>query len=85
MNLDRNELDSFCDHLPEPIIARPVMTPTRGRGMTLSLEYQGQRVTLTENGKPCKFRSVDAVMFELDGVPHVDTSRLVIETATYWH
>lgn len=84
MNLDRQELYSFCDLLPAPIIARPVVTATRGRGLTLALEYQGQRITLTEGGKPCKFRSVDAVMFELDGAPNVDTDRLVIEAAHYW-
>lgn len=84
MNLDRDELYGFCDNLPAPIIARPVVTATRGGGLTLALEYPGSLVTLTENGKPCKFRSVDEVMFELDGAPHVDTSRLVIEAATYW-
>lgn len=84
MNLERGELYSFCDNLPAPIIARPIVTPARGRGMTLSLEYEGQRVTLTEGGKPCRFRSVDAVMFELDGAPHVDTSRLLVEAGNYW-
>lgn len=84
MTLERQELYSFCDLLPEPIIARPVVTATRGRGLTLALEYQGQRVTLTEGGKPYKFCSVDAVMFELDGAPNVDTARLVIEAANYW-
>ena len=57
MSLDRQELYSFCDLLPEPIIARPVVTASRGRGLTLALEYQGQRVTLTEGGKPCKTES----------------------------
>lgn len=84
MNLERQELYSFCDLLPAPIIAQPVITAARGRGLSLALEYQGQRVTLTEDGKPCKFCSVDAVMFELDGAPNVDTARLVIETAKYW-
>ncbi len=84
MNLERQELYSFCDLLPAPIIAQPVITATRGRGLSLALEYQGQRVTLTEDGKPCTFCSVDAVMFELDGAPNVDTARLVIETAKYW-
>jgi hypothetical protein len=84
MNLEREELYSFCDLLPEPVIARPVATATRGKGLTLALEYEGHRVTITEGGKPYKFHSVDAVMFELDGAPHVDTERLVIETASYW-
>lgn len=47
MNLERQELYSFCDLLPESIIARPVVTATRGWGLTLALEYQGQRVTLS--------------------------------------
>lgn len=85
MSLDRRELYSFCDHLPEPVIARPVVTARRGRGLTLALEYQGQRVTLTEGGKPFKFCSVDDVMFELDGAPNIDISRLIIETDNYWH
>jgi hypothetical protein len=84
MYLDRDELYHFCDLLPEPIIARPVVTPTRERGMILSLEFEGQRVTLTENGKPYKFRSLDAVMFELDGADNVDTTRLVVEAGNYW-
>ena len=85
MNLERRDLYDFCDLLPEPIIARPVVTPARGRGMALSLDCGGQRVTLTNNGRPCKFASLDAVMFELDGAPNVDTDRLVIEAENYWH
>lgn len=84
MNLERDDLYTFCDLLPAPIIARPVATATRNRGMTLSIEYEGKRVLLTERGKPCKFGSIDSVMFELDGAPNVDTSALVIETANYW-
>lgn len=84
MNLERDELYDFCDLLPEPIIARPVATATRGRGLTLAIVYDGIRVLLTENGKPCKFSSIDAVMFELDGAPNVDIKRLMIETANYW-
>ncbi|OAI18231.1 hypothetical protein A1507_09875 [Methylomonas koyamae] len=84
MNLERDDLYTFCDLLPEPIIAKPVATATRNRGMTLAIEYEGKRALLTERGKPCKFNSIDAVMFELDGAPNVDTSALVIETASYW-
>ncbi len=84
MNLERRELYTFCDLLPEPIIARPVVIATRGRGLTLALEFDGQRVKLTENGKPLKFSSFDAVMFELDGAPNLDTSNIVIETSSYW-
>ena len=85
MNLDRRELYDFCDLLPEPVMARPVVTPVRGRGMALSLDCGGQRVMLTNNGRPCKFASLDAVMFELDGAPNVDTARLVIDVSNYWN
>ncbi len=84
MSVDRRELDSFCDGLPEPIIASPVVLASRGRGLLLALDYPGAPVTLTEDGKPCRFRSVDDVIFELDGIPNVDASRLVVETANYW-
>ena len=83
-NLERKELYNFCDLLPEPIIARPVVIAVRGRGLTLAIEYEGQRVKLVEDGKPLKFRSVDAVMFELDGAPNLDTNNIVIETNSYW-
>lgn len=84
MSLERKELYTFCDRLPEPTIAFPVVIATRGVGLTLALEFDGQRVKLTENGKPLKFRSVDAVMFELDGAPNLDTTNIVIETSSYW-
>lgn len=84
MNLERKELYSFCDLLPEPVIARPVVIAGRGRGLTLALEYQGQRVELTEGGKPLKFSSVDAIMFELDGAPNLDITNIIIETESYW-
>lgn len=84
MNLERRELYTFCDLLPEPIIARPVVIAARGRGLTLALEFDGKRVKLIEDGKPLKFNSVDAVMFELDGAPNLDTNNIVIETNSYW-
>ena len=84
MNLERKELYTFCDFLPEPIIANPVVIAARGHGLTLALEYEGQRVILIEDGKPLKFRSIDAIMFELDGAPNLDTNSIVIETNNYW-
>lgn len=84
MNLERKELYSFCDLLPEPVIARPVVIAGRGRGLTLALEYKGQRIELIEGGKPLKFKSVDAVMFELDGTPNLDISNILFEMGNYW-
>jgi hypothetical protein len=84
MNLDRDHLYQFCDQLPEPVIARPVLTAYRGRGMTLAIEAQGSLNLLVEYGQPITFDSIEAVLFELDGTPNVDTSRLVIETGHYW-
>lgn len=83
-NIDRQNLYDFCDKLPEPVLARPIVTATRGRGLTLALAIPGGRVTLTEDGKPYKFCSIDEIMFELDGTPNLDTSGLVIETSNYW-
>jgi hypothetical protein len=84
VSLDRDALYEFCDLLPAPIIAMPVLTATRGRGFTLSLECADKSVILIEDGKPCNFSSIDAIMFELDGAPNVDTSRLVINAGRYW-
>lgn len=84
MNLERKELYTFCDLLPEPVIARPVVIAARGHGLTLAIEYEGQRVILIEDGKPLRFRSVNAVMFELDGAPNLDTNNIVIKTESYW-
>lgn len=83
-SLERDALYEFCDLLPAPIIAMPVLTATRGLGFTLSLTYEDTSVILITDGKPCNFPSVDAVMFELDGAPNVDTSRLVIDAGRYW-
>lgn len=84
LNLERRELHGFCDDLPEPIVALPIVTASRGRGMTLALKYPGALVTLTERGRPCRFSSIDDIMLELDGAPNVDPSRLVVEVAN-WH
>jgi hypothetical protein len=83
--INRETLYEFCDLLPAPVMARPVLTATRGRGFILSLECGNDRVTLAENGQPCNFSSIDAVMFELDGAPNVDTSSLVIDAGRYWN
>lgn len=84
MTLERRELYAFCEALPEPIIARPVVLASRGRGMALALDCDGQRVTLTDNGLPCNFSSIDAILYELDGTSNVDTSRLEVDLSTYW-
>jgi hypothetical protein len=87
MNLERDELDSFCDGLPEPIVAQPVVKTIRGRGrgLELFLKYPGALVRLVEDGVPCVFPSFDMVAFELDGVPNVDISSLMPKTAYYQH
>jgi hypothetical protein len=84
MNLDRKQLYQFCDELPGPIIARPVLTAYRGRGMTLALEAQGALMLLVERGQPVTFDSLEAVLWELDGAPNVDTSRIIIEAGQFW-
>lgn len=84
MNLDRDQLYQYCDLLPEPVIARPVLTAYRGRGMTLALETKGLLTLLVERGQPVTFDSIAAVLYELDGAPNVDTSRLIIETGQFW-
>lgn len=84
MKLEREDLYSFCDFLPEPVMARPVVIAGRERGLTLALEYQGQRVELTEGGKPLKFTTLDAVMFELDGTPNLDTNNIRFDMDNYW-
>ncbi|MGZ8238568.1 MAG: hypothetical protein ACXWTY_11950 [Methylobacter sp.] len=85
MNLERDELDNFCDGLPEPIVAQPVVKTVRGRGLELFLKYPGALVRLVEDGVPCVFPSFDMVAFELDGVPNVDISSLMPKTAYYQH
>lgn len=85
INLERTALNCFCDHLPEPLVARPVVTARRGNGLTLALEYEGHRVMLMEDGKPFKFCTLDDVIAELSDVPNVDCSHLVIDTGSYWH
>lgn len=85
MNLERDELDSFCDSLSEPIVAQPVVKTVRGRGLELFLKYPGALVRLVEDGVPCVFPSFDMVAYELDGVPNVDISSLMPKTAYYQH
>ncbi len=83
--LERDELDSFCDGLPEPIIAWPVVKKVRGIGLELFLKYPGTLVRLVDDGVPCIFPSMDMVVFELDGVPNIDISSLMPKTAYYQH
>lgn len=82
--LERRELYAYCENLPAPIIARPVVIASLGRGMALALDCDGQRVTLTDNGQPCNFSSIDAILYELDGTSNVDKSRLEVDLSTYW-
>lgn len=84
INLDRRDLYRFCDGLPAPVLARPVVNATLGRGLTLALDAAGERFVLTEDGKPCKFASIDDVMYELDGAPNVDATSLVVDLGNYW-
>ena len=70
-------------NVPQPALSYHLKELEADFGAPL-LSRSAKGVTLTEGGKPCKFGSVDAVMFELDGAPNVDTARLVIETANYW-
>lgn len=84
LTIERGELYRFCDDLPAPIVAVPVVTGRRGEGLHLHLRYRGTMVTLVEFGRPCRFRSVDEIIFELDGAPNVRTERLVVDTSGWW-
>jgi hypothetical protein len=85
LTIERGELYRFCDDLPAPIVAVPVVTGRRGEGLHLHLRYRDTMVTLVErDGKPCRFRSVDEIIFELDGAPNVRAERLVVDTAGWW-
>lgn len=81
--LDLAELHSFFDALPDPLIASVVVTPFYGRGMALSLKYPGAMVTLVEDDRPCLFSSLDAIIGELDAVPNVDATSLVVDTTSW--
>lgn len=78
MNLEK--LMAFCAKLPAPILARPIITRTADHGLTLTLQVAGLMVTLTENGKPHLFWSVDAVRSTLQSMRNIETSWLVTET-----
>jgi hypothetical protein len=84
MTLERHELYAYCENLPEPIVARPVVILFFRRGMNLALDCNGRRVTLTEIGQPCTFSSIDAIVYELDGTSNVDMSRLEVDLSSYW-
>lgn len=77
--LERSELYTFCDELPAPVVAVPVVTGKRGTGLQLHLRYRGEQVTIVENGRACTFRSLDDVVFALDGAPNVRTQRLIVD------
>lgn len=85
ITVERDELDSFCDSLPEPIIAQPVVKTIRGSGLELFLKYPGALVRLVQGGAPIFFKNYDQVVFELDGMPNVDMSSLMPKTAYYQH
>lgn len=80
--IDREELDTFCDELPEPIIAKPRVKKVRG-GLKLYLEYPGAFINVVEGGKPCVFPTYDMVVHELCEVENVDISSLLPKTAYF--
>lgn len=81
--IERGELWKFCDTLPEPINARPVVLPMLGRGLFLALDCDGRRLTLTEQGQPWHFASLDEIIRELEDAPNVDLSGLAVDLSTY--
>jgi hypothetical protein len=83
VTVERDDLDSFCDSLPEPIIAQPFVKTVRGRGLELFLKYPGALVRLVQGGVPIFFKNYEQVAFELDGVPNVDMSTLIPKTGYY--
>jgi hypothetical protein len=86
ITVEREKLDDFCDKLPEPFVAKPIVKPvrgSRGRRLTLGLEYPGTFAEIIENREPCIFPSIDMIVAELDGMPNVDVSELMPKTA-YW-
>lgn len=85
VNVDRQDFSLYCDErIPAPFVARPIVVAVRGRGLVVTLEYPGVRVCLTDGGRPTRFGSIHDVMSELDGVPNIDVTRLVIDTRHYW-
>mgnify|MGYP003596379516 CR=1 FL=1 len=81
--IERGDLWTFCDTLPEPINARPVVLPMLGRGLFLALDCDGRRLTLTEQGQPWHFASLDEILRELEDAPNVDLSGLAVDLSTY--
>jgi hypothetical protein len=82
-NIERAELWKFCDNLPEPINARPVVLPMLGRGLFLALDCDGRRLTLTEQGQPWHYSSIDEIIRELEDAPNVDLPGLAVDLSTY--
>lgn len=83
MNLERDELYRFCDHIPEPYIAEPVVKSVKGGGLTLVLKYANSLVNVVEGGKPCVFPSYDMVVDALCEAENVDISSLLPKTAYF--
>lgn len=82
-SVERTDLDQFCSELSATIVAKPIVAFTRGGGMTLWLECGRQRVNVVQDGEPCNFGSLDAVLFELAGKKNIDI-HLTVDTAKYW-
>lgn len=85
MNLELRDLITFCDGLPAPIIARPVwIIGRRGRDAHLALDTGDTRAVVTEDGKPCTFASINAIMYELSAAPNVDHDQLAVDVSRYY-
>lgn len=76
--IDINDVFSFCENLPEPIIAKPIIIHRMHRALTLELEFDGSRVTVTEGGIPCMFASIDSIIYEIQDASNIDMSRLEV-------
>ena len=83
INLDRAEVLRFCTNLAEPATVRPIVTAIPRRGLTLSLDVDGARHVITENGEPYRFCSLDDVMYELDGAENVDRDGFGLNVSAY--
>lgn len=82
--INRANLDDFCFQLPNPIIAKPIILPKRGRGLELQLDCGDVLATVCENGSPAKFCSIDEVLLELDGIENLDASAIQLNTSKFW-
>ena len=82
--IEIQELPTFCDGLPAPIIGKPVLTANRSRGLMLEIDCAGQRVTVAHDGAPIWFPSLDAVMYELDGIANLERGMIAVQTEKFF-